>query len=143
MNFIQQTARTWLPNERCTIIDYDSHVRTHLEKSLTSQPLFQKTNFVFIWYRVANFVNYSRWVKMRICSVQTVQRNMMCVCFLRETTFSEFDVDLILLLFIESYFILQCTFFVLEKSKKKTWWSMDQSMGRPMGELRFCIHPDV
>lgn len=53
---------------------------------------------------------------MRICSVQTVQRNMMCVCFLRETTFPEFDVDLILLLFIESYFILQCTF--LEKSKK-------------------------
>lgn len=56
---------------------------------------------------------------MRICSVQTVQRNMMCVCFLRETTFPEFDVDLILLLFIESYFILQCTFFFLmEKSKK-------------------------
>ena len=80
---------------------------------------------------------------MRICSVQTVQRNMMCVCFLRETTFPEFDVDLILLLFIESYFILQCTFFFLWKNRKKTWWSMDQSMGRPMGELRFCIHPDV
>lgn len=55
---------------------------------------------------------------MRICSVQTVQRNMMCICFLSETTFSEFDVDLILLLFIESYFILQCTIFFLEKSKK-------------------------
>ena len=66
---------------------------------------------------------------MRICSVQTVQRNMMCVCFLRQTTFSEFDVDLILLLFIESYFILQCTFFVVGKIEKKTWWSMDQSMG--------------
>ena len=66
----------------------------------------------------------------------------VCVCFLRETTFSEFDVDLILLLFIESYFILQCIFFFLEKSKK-TWWSMGQSMGPPMGELRFCINPDV
>lgn len=64
------------------------------------------------------------------------------ICFLRETTFSEFDVDLILVLFIESYFILQCTFFFLEKSKK-TWWSLDQSMGQPMGELRFCLHPDI
>ena len=54
---------------------------------------------------------------MRICSVQTVQRNMMCVCFLRETTFSEFDVDLILL-FIESYFILQCTIFFWKNRKK-------------------------
>ena len=67
---------------------------------------------------MANFVNHLRWVQMRICNVQTVQRNMMCVCFLRKTTFSEFDVDLILLLFIENYFILQCTFFFLEKSKK-------------------------
>ena len=42
----------------------------------------------------------------------------VCVCFLRETTFSEFDVDLILLLFIESYFILQCIFFFFGKIEK-------------------------
>ena len=64
------------------------------------------------------------------------QFNKICVCFLRETTFSEFDVDLILLLFIESYFIFL-------ENRKKTWWSMDQSMGQPLGELRFCIHLDV
>ena len=40
------------------------------------------------------------------------------ICFLRETTFSEFDVDLILLLFIESYFILQCTFFFWKNREK-------------------------
>ena len=124
MNFIQQTVRTWLQNERCTIIDYDSHVRTHLQKSLTSQPFFQKTNFVFIYYRVANFVNYSR------CSTKYV-------CFLRETTFSEFDVDLILLLFIESYFILQCTFFVLEKSKKKHGGPWTSPWADPWASLGF------
>ena len=48
MNFIQQTSRAWLRNERCIIIDCDSHVRSHLEKSLTSQPFFQKTNFVHV-----------------------------------------------------------------------------------------------
>ena len=74
---------------------------------------------------VANFVNYSRWVKMRICSVQTVQRNMMCVCFLRETTFSEFDVDLILLLFIELFYSSMYFFFVgkIEKKHGGPWTS--------------------
>lgn len=86
---------------------------------------------------VANFVNYSRWVKMRICSVQTVQRNMMCVCFLTETTFSEFDVDLILLLFIESYFILQCTFFFVGKIEKKHGGPWTSPWADPWASLGF------
>ena len=64
---------------------------------------------------------------MRICSVQIVQRNMMCVCFLRETTFSDCDVDLILLLFIESYSSMQFFFFgKIEKKHGGPWITLEK-----------------
>ena len=64
----------------------------------------------------------------------------VCVCFLRETTFSEFDVDLILLLFIESYFILQCIFFFW-KNRKKHGGPWASPWAHPWASLGFVYTP--
>lgn len=141
MNFTQQTVRRWLQNERCTIIDYDSHVRTHLEKSLTSHPFFRK--WISCSFSIGWLILLTTPVGSKCGYVLFKQFNKIwCVCvFFKRNNFFWIWCGFDFVIIYWKLFYSSMYFFFFWKNRKKHGGTWASPCAHPWASLGFVYTP--